>query len=86
MTKRERLAPEIIKAQRKKRIALGSGNTIPEVNQLLNQFSTMQSMLRQGGGIGKNIMGGAPNFKSTNTQNRRKNRKQKNRLKKRRKR
>ena len=86
MTKRERLAPEIIKAHRKKRIALGSGTTIPEVNQLLNQFSTMQSMLRQGGGIGKNIMGGAPNFKSTNTQNRRKNRKQKNRLKKRRKR
>ena len=86
MTKKERLAPEIIKAHRKKRIALGSGTTIPEVNQLLNQFNTMQSMLRQGGGIGKNIMGGVPNFKSANTQARRKNRKQKNRLKKRRKR
>ena len=85
MTKKERLAPEIIKAQRKKRIALGSGSTIPEVNQLLNQFNTMQSMLKQGGGIGKNIMGGITNFKSTNTQDKRKNRKQKNRLKKRRK-
>ena len=85
MTKKERLAPEIIKAQRKKRIALGSGSTIPEVNQLLNQFNTMQSMLRQGGGIGKNIMGGITNFKSANTKDKRKNRKQKNRLKKRRK-
>ena len=46
----------------------------------------MQSMLKQGGGIGKNIMGGIPNFKSANAQDRRKNRKQKNRLKKRRKR
>ena len=86
MTKKERLAPEIIKAQRKKRIALGSGNTIPEVNQLLNQFNTMQSMLKQGGGISKNIMGGTPNFKSAVALDRRKNRKQKNRLKKRRKR
>ena len=86
MTKKERLAPGIIKAHRKKRIALGSGTTIPEVNQLLNQFNTMQSMLRQGGSIGKNIMGGVPNFKSANTHDKRKNRKQKNRLKKRRKR
>ena len=86
MTKRERLAPEIIKAQRKKRIALGSGTTIPEVNQLLNQFNTMQSMLKQGGGIGKNIVGSISNFKSTHTHNKGKNRKQKNRLKKRRKR
>ena len=85
MTKKERLAPEIIKAQRKKRIALGSGSTIPEVNQLLNQFNTMQSMLKQSGGIGKNIVGGIPSFKSANTQDRRKSRKQKNRLKKRRK-
>ena len=86
MTKKERLTPEIIKAQRKKRIALGSGNTIPEVNQLLNQFNTMQSMLKQAGGIGKNIVGGTPNFKSASALDRRKNRKQKNRLKKRRKR
>jgi len=43
-------------------------------------------MLRQGGGIGKNIMGSIPNFKSSNAQDKRKNRKQKNRLKKRRKR
>ncbi|MDA9718855.1 signal recognition particle protein [Betaproteobacteria bacterium] len=77
MTKRERIAPEIIKAQRKKRIALGSGNTIPEVNQLLNQFNTMQSLLKQGGGISKNIMSGVPNFKSANALDRRKNRKQK---------
>ena len=86
MTKKERLTPEIIKAHRKKRIALGSGTTIPEVNQLLNQFNTMQSMLRQGGSLGKNIMGGVPNFKSANTHDKRKNRKQKNRLRKKRKR
>ena len=86
MTKKERLVPEIIKAQRKKRIANGSGNTIPEVNKLLNQFNTMQLMLKKGGGIGGEFIGNKPRLRSGSIQDRRKTRRQKNRIKKRRKR
>ena len=53
MTPDEREHPEIIKASRKKRIAAGSGTSIPEINQLLKQFETtkdmMKKMMRNGG-------------------------------------
>jgi signal recognition particle subunit SRP54 len=47
MTKQERRYPEIIKASRKKRIAMGSGTNIQEVNKLLKQFDQMQTMMRK---------------------------------------
>lgn len=47
MTKDERKHPEILKASRKRRIALGSGRTVEEVNRLLKQFETMQKMMKQ---------------------------------------
>ncbi|MUG79687.1 signal recognition particle protein [Bombella sp. ESL0380] len=47
MTAQERSAPEIIKASRKKRIALGSGTSVPEVNRLLKQFSEMSTMMKR---------------------------------------
>ena len=46
MTKYEKRHPEIIKSQRKKRIATGSGNSVQEVNQLLSQFSQMRAMFK----------------------------------------
>ncbi len=53
MTMYEREHPDIIKASRRKRIANGSGTTIMEVNQLLNQFAQSKDMMKQIGKKGK---------------------------------
>ena len=45
MTKQEREHPEIIKGSRRKRIAMGSGTTIQEVNRLLTQFEQTRKMM-----------------------------------------
>ncbi|MQR97618.1 signal recognition particle protein [Gluconobacter aidae] len=55
MTKQERKTPEIIKASRKKRIAAGSGTTVPEINRLLKQFNDMSTMMKR---ISKMGLGG----------------------------
>ncbi|MEO1547614.1 MAG: signal recognition particle protein, partial [Bacteroidota bacterium] len=57
MTPDERANPAKLNASRKKRIALGSGRTIQEVNQLLKQFQQMSKMMKmmQGGG-GKKML------------------------------
>ena len=47
MTKKERKDPTIIKAERKIRIAKGSGVTVTEVNKLLEQFENMKRMMKQ---------------------------------------
>lgn len=47
MTKAEREKPSIIDPKRKRRIAAGSGTTVPEVNRLLKQFEQMQKMMKQ---------------------------------------
>jgi signal recognition particle subunit SRP54 len=47
MTKQERRNPSIIDGSRRKRIARGSGTTVQEVNQLLNQFKDVQKMMKQ---------------------------------------
>ncbi len=56
MTPLERSKPELIKAQRKKRIADGAGVKVMHVNQLLNQFEQTQKMMKmftKGGGMAK---------------------------------
>lgn len=55
MTPRERAKPDLIKASRKRRIAMGAGVQIQEVNRMLAQFEQMQSMMKklQGGGMMK---------------------------------
>ena len=47
MTIKERRHPELIKASQKKRIAMGSGTTIQDVNTLLKQFEQSKEMLKQ---------------------------------------
>ncbi len=47
MTTEERHDPKIINGSRKRRIARGSGTTVPEINDLLNQFRQMQRMMKQ---------------------------------------
>ncbi|CAN5599270.1 MAG: signal recognition particle protein [Chloroflexi bacterium] len=61
MTPEERRRPDIIKASRRRRIALGSGTATADVNRLLKQFVEMQKLMkmfsggklpRMGGGLG----------------------------------
>jgi signal recognition particle subunit SRP54 len=47
MTLQERHDPDIINGSRRKRIARGSGSTPQDVNQLLDQFNEMRTMIRQ---------------------------------------
>jgi signal recognition particle subunit SRP54 len=62
MTPEERRKPDLIKASRKRRIALGAGVPVQEVNRLLHEFGQMRDMVKQmkGGGLFKMMrrMGG----------------------------
>lgn len=49
MTLEERRRPEIIKASRRRRIAMGSGTSVTQVNQLLKQFGEMRKLMRNKG-------------------------------------
>jgi signal recognition particle subunit SRP54 len=46
MTPEEKEDPSILNGSRRKRIALGSGNDITEVNKLLKQFEETRKMMR----------------------------------------
>jgi len=46
MTPAERNNPAIINGSRRKRIAEGSGTTVPDVNKLLRQFEDMKKMMK----------------------------------------
>ena len=50
MTQKERQKPAIINPSRKRRIAVGSGTKVEDVNRLLKQFEQMQKMMKQMGG------------------------------------
>ena len=52
MTPKERSDPDLIDGKRRLRIAKGSGRTVQEVNQLLNQFSQMKKMMKMAGKTG----------------------------------
>lgn len=47
MTPEERRQPRIINGSRRRRIALGSGTRVQDVNQLLQQFDQMRKMLKK---------------------------------------
>lgn len=47
MTKQERRDPELIKGNRKKRIAQGCGQELHDVNRMLKQFLVMQKMMKK---------------------------------------
>jgi signal recognition particle subunit SRP54 len=49
MTPHERQFPDVIRGSRKKRIAMGSGTQIQEVNRLLKQHNQMQRMMKKMG-------------------------------------
>ncbi|MEA3276852.1 MAG: signal recognition particle protein [Pseudomonadota bacterium] len=55
MTPKEREFPAMIKGSRKRRIAVGSGTQVQDINRLLKQFNQMQKMMKKmkGGGMAK---------------------------------
>ena len=60
MTFQERRHPGVIKGSRKRRIALGSGTQVQDVNRLLKQFAQMQKMMkrmRKKGGMSRMMQG-----------------------------
>lgn len=61
MTILERENPEILNGSRRKRIAVGSGTSIQEVNNLLKQFGEMKKMMKT-----MNKMGGKRNLANMN--------------------
>ena len=59
MTVKERIHPEIIKGSRKRRIAMGAGVEVHEVNVLLKQFDMTQKMMKKVGKGGVRKMASA---------------------------
>jgi signal recognition particle subunit SRP54 len=53
MTPRERRDPAVLNGSRRRRIATGSGTTLPEVNRLVKQFGEMQKLIKQLSGKGR---------------------------------
>ena len=47
MTKQERRFPHIIRGSRKRRIAMGSGTEVQDINRLLKQFEQMRKMMKK---------------------------------------
>ena len=64
MTPKERSNPDLLNMSRKKRIALGSGKNIHEINMFIKQFDQMRKMMQmmsKGKGMEK-MMKGMPNM------------------------
>jgi signal recognition particle subunit SRP54 len=59
MTRVERQDPNILNSSRRRRIAAGSGTTLPDVNRLVKQFAEMQKLMKQLSGGGKRAALGA---------------------------
>jgi signal recognition particle subunit SRP54 len=59
MTPDERRKPDLINGSRRMRIALGSGTSTTEINNLLKQFKQVQTMMKGMGGLGRKARGKA---------------------------
>jgi signal recognition particle subunit SRP54 len=53
MTAKERRNPKLIDGSRRRRIAAGSGTTVPEINRLLKQYQDMADMMKRMNKLGK---------------------------------
>ncbi len=53
MTKKERRNPKLLDGSRRRRIAAGSGTTVPEINRLLKQYQDMADMMKRMNKLGK---------------------------------
>ena len=52
MTKKERASPNLLQASRKRRIALGAGAEVPELNKLIKMHRQMSDMMKRMGKMG----------------------------------
>ena len=59
MTPVERRDPTVLNGSRRRRIAAGSGTSLPDVNRLVKQFSEMQKLMKQLSGGGRRAALGA---------------------------
>ena len=55
MTPAERTDPDVMNGSRRLRVAKGSGRSVQEVNQLLNQFKQMQKLMKSAGKPGMRL-------------------------------
>src|ERR1700733_804622 len=62
MTAKERENHNLIDGKRRKRIALGSGTSVQEVNQVLKQYQDMKKMMKQYGSMARTKMRGLGKF------------------------
>ena len=53
MTRKERRDPRLLNASRRRRIAAGSGTTVPEINRLLKQYQDMATMMKKMNKLGQ---------------------------------
>jgi signal recognition particle subunit SRP54 len=60
MTVLERRNPKILNGSRRRRIAMGSGTSVQEINRLLNQFGQMKKMLKNMKRMPRKGMGNVP--------------------------
>jgi signal recognition particle subunit SRP54 len=65
MTPRERFAPQLLDGSRRRRVAMGSGTSVQEVNELLRQFKQARKLMKMfsGGGPRPSLKSLARNFK-----------------------
>ncbi len=57
MTKKERNNPSLLNANRRKRIAAGSGTTVQDVNRVMKDFESVKQMMKMMKGSGKKGLG-----------------------------
>ena len=57
MTNHERERPDVLNARRRQRIARGSGTSVTEVNDLIQQFGQMKKLMKNAGKFKKMMMG-----------------------------
>ncbi|HLG13317.1 MAG TPA: signal recognition particle protein [Blastocatellia bacterium] len=87
MTPGERHDTAILNASRRRRIARGSGTSVQEVNQMINEYTEMRKMMRMvtsggmggmlgalGGRLGGGLMGGGHSRKATKRRKKKKKR------------
>jgi signal recognition particle subunit SRP54 len=62
MTRQERGNPNVLNASRRKRIALGSGTSVADLNRFLKQYSQMRKMMKKFAGAGRMLRPGSLPF------------------------
>ena len=60
MTPQEKTNPKILNGSRRKRIAMGSGTRVQDVNRLIKQFEEAQKMMKKMGSMRKGKKGMLP--------------------------